>query len=147
MPNITLDGTEIRAADGSIHSWLERGLWGPAEYRGTNTVVPGKAGEEARPLIAARRLIVMPTVLKAATESDLLTLDATLTALWIATQAAPKELRVYGPLYGIAAGAYRRINVRFLNAIPQWLTARQMVRYSAEYVSIDSPPDWVQVGP
>ena len=149
MPNITLfNGTthvELRTADETIYSWIERGLWGPPEFRGKNTVVPGKAGEEARPLLAARRILVIPTVLSGATDADLLDLDDTLTALWTATQAAPRALRVYGPLYGIPVGFYRTLNVRWLNAIPEWLTARVKVRYSAEYECVDSPPNWTEV--
>lgn len=142
--NITLDGTNMRRADGSLQSWIVSGFWGPAEYRGRNTLVPGRAGQLARPKIADQRIINMPTRLVAATHADLLTLDDELRALWAATQAAPKQLVVLGPLYGVAPGFKRTISVQWINAVPLWLTDRLKVEWNAQYVSVDSPPEWVE---
>lgn len=141
---ILLDGTDMRRADGSLHSWIESGFWGPAEYRGKNTVVPGKPGEEHRPKMASRRIINMPTRLVAATYADLLALDDELHALWASTKAEPKVLTVLGELYGVPDGFMRTISVEWVNAVPVWLTDRLKVEWNAQYVSVDSPPDWVE---
>jgi hypothetical protein len=141
---ITLHGTNMRRADGSWQSWIESGLWGPAEHRGRNTLIPGKPGQAHRPKIAHERIVNMPTRLQAATYADLLDLDDELRILWEATQSQPRPLVVLGPLYGVAAGFKRTINVQWVNAVPVWLTDRLRVEWNAQYVSVDSPPDWVE---
>lgn len=149
MPNITIHNgvseVEFRRTDESVWTWLERGLWELPTYRGKNTTIPGKSGQAARPRIADELLITAPTVIKAATESDLLALADEVNAVWEATQAQPRAMRIYGPLYGIPAGFYRTLNVRYLNAIIEWQTARIRAKYSVQYECVDSPPDWVQV--
>lgn len=141
---ILLDGTDMRRADGSLQTWIESGLWGPAEYRGKNTLVPGRPGQVHRPKIAHERVINMPTRLKAATYADLLALDDELHALWAASMAAPSILTVLGPLYGVPSGFKRTISVQWVNAVPLWLTDRLRVEWNAQYVSVDSPPEWVE---
>lgn len=141
---ITLHGTNMRRADSSLHSWIQAGFWGPAEYRGINTTIPGKAGQDPRPKFANQRIINMPTRLQAATYAGLLALDDELRALWALTQAEPRILSVIGELYGVPAGFKRTIKVQWVNAVPVWLTDRLRVEWQAQYVSVDSPPEWVQ---
>lgn len=141
---ITLAGTNMRRADGSLHTWIDSGFWGGANYRGKNTTIAGKSGQSHRPKIAHERLINMPTRLVAATYADLLALDDELHALWADSKAAPLPLVVIGELYGVPAGFKRTINVEWVNAVPVWLTDRLRVEWMAQYVSVDSPPEWVE---
>ena len=141
---ITLNGVNMRRADRSLHSWITAGFWGSAQYRGKNTTISGKAGQAHRPKIANERIIDMPTRLLAASYADLLALDDELHALWDASKAAPIPLVVIGPLYGVPAGFKRTIYVEWVNAVPLWLTDRLKVEWNAQYVSVDSPPNWVQ---
>jgi hypothetical protein len=136
---------EFRRSDKSVWSWLDGGLWEPAVFRGANSVIPGKAGQAARPWVADHRPLVMPTVIRASTPAGLLTLADEITAVWAATMAQPREMRVYGTLYGIPTGYYRKLNVRYRNHMLQWLTGRVRAKYSVEYECVDSPPEWVQV--
>lgn len=141
---ITLDGVNMRRPDGSLQSWIVSGLWGPPEHRGRNTLVPGRPGQIHRPKVADQRIINMPTRLQAATYAGLLALDDELRALWESTQAEPKVLAVIGELYGVPAGFKRTISVQWVNAVPLWLTDRLRVEWQAQYVSVDSPPEWVE---
>lgn len=152
MPNITINNgvaeIEFRRADGSVHSWLQSGLWEPPEYRGGVTLIPGQDGyySPPGPFVPDQLVVEMVTDLKGADTAGLLALTDEIKAVWAATQVQPREMRVYGPLYGIAVGVYRRLNVRWEGyASADWLTARQRLKIRSRLVCVDNPPAWVSV--
>lgn len=150
MPAITLDGTELRRSDGRLTAWIEGGLYGPPEYRGDNTTIPGKSGETARAFVKARRRIDVPIFIKGtgATEAlaqvDFLSLADSLRTLFESTMTAPKDLRVYAPLYGIG-GSYRHLTVQWVNTVEKAPVGGFQQLVTVRFICIDSPPDWVAV--
>jgi hypothetical protein len=150
MALITLDGTELRRSDGRIHSWIRKGFYGPADYRGSNDIIPEAAGEEAQPWIAWRRTIELGQKVtgagasEVAAQQDFLTLADSLRTLYESTQAAPKELRVYTPLYGITSG-YRKLSVRWVNSIEGDPIGGFAQLVTIRFECVDSPPSWVAV--
>ena len=114
MAAITLNGTELRTSDGRLTTWIRKGLYGPPDYRGDTWVIAGKAGETvvAGSFVRARRMIELGQQIKGigATEAlaqvdFLATVDA-LKTLYESTMGAPKDLRVYAPLYGIGGSLW-----------------------------------------
>jgi len=152
MALITLDGTELRRSDGSVHSWIHKGLYGPPEYRGRNALIVGRPGAFGAPLVKARRIIDVGQQIKglgsteALAQQAFLVLADELRALYESTtaDALGKELRVYAPLYGIASG-YRKLNGRWLNSIEQVTVGGFMQVLAVRFECYDNPPDWVAV--
>lgn len=148
---ITLDGLALRSdPTGQIHAWIRQGFYGPADYRGGNDVLPEAAGEFVGPWVASKRVIVMPMMVKGTGASEVLaqqnflSLMDSIVAKWEASQATPKELRVYAPLYGIASG-YRKLNVRYVGDTSGDPTDGMRQLFEVRYECVDSPPSWVAV--
>jgi hypothetical protein len=154
MPGITVhDGTsevEFRRTDESVWSWLEGGLWEPPAYRGGVVLIPGQDGyfSPPEPFVPDQLALKLVSDINGGAAAALLALTDEINAVWAATQVQPREMRVYGPLYGIPDGDYRKLNVRWEgNASADWLTARQRLKVVARLVCIDNPPVWVPVSP
>jgi hypothetical protein len=141
---------ELRRADGSVHSWIRRGFYGPPEYRGEDDVIPGAAGFDVGEWEKAQRIIEIGQQIKgsgateAAAQAAFLVLADELRVLYESTYPTPRELRVHTPLYGIASG-YRKCNVRWLNSIESDPIGGFQQVLTVRFICIDSPPDWVAV--
>jgi hypothetical protein len=152
MAAITLNGTELRTSDGRLTTWIRKGLYGPPDYRGDTWVIAGKAGETvvAGSFVRARRMIELGQQIKGigATEAlaqvdFLATVDA-LKTLYESTMGAPKDLRVYAPLYGIG-GSYRHLNVQWVNTIESDPIGGFQQIVTVRFACYDDPPEWVAV--
>ena len=141
---------ELRRSDGRIHSWIRRGLTGPADVRGPFTEILGLAGLTSEAKVKERRLIDLGQFVKGsgatlvAAQQDYLSLQETLRAAYEETQGNPRAMRVHAPLYGIASG-YWTLNVEWLNTIEQDPIAGFQQLTTARFICIDSPPDWTAV--
>lgn len=149
---IIFDGLVLREnPPGLLHAWIRKGFYGPAEYRGSNDIIPEAAGELfGEPWLAWKRTVIMPIQIKGsgATEvdaqQDFLARSESLLGRFQLSQAAPLELQVHAPLYGIATG-YRKLNVRYVGDTggDPIDGIRQLIEVRLECV--DSPPEWVAV--
>jgi len=150
MAEITLNGTELRPSNHKITAWIRSGFYGPAEYRGANDIIPEAAGQEFGQWLADRRNVELALLLQGfgvtevLAQQDFLTTVTALRTIFIASQAAPVDLRVYSPLYGIASG-YRHLSVRWVNSIEDQVIAGQRQTMTVRFECVDSPPDWVAV--
>ncbi len=139
MAEIVYRSVELRTF-GTTNRWFEvrEGLYDGVQVRGKDVVIPALSGRYARDRIADFRVIRLHGWVYGDTEAAFRTnMEATMVAL--DPTAAPANLVVHSPLYGVASTktiSARTIDVRVLPL--SWLHAE----IDVELHCIASPPNW-----
>ena len=152
MADLTFGGTDIKvstaATAGGIYLDITGGFDDVAEVRGTDVIVPGRAGRTPLSRVKDRRLIELTGYVNgnpgaaslALRQQSYRTHIVTLQALFAPTDAA-KSLVVTTPYLGLAAGT-KTISARYLNAIWDVVVAGFFCRVSCQLEAVGNPPDW-----
>lgn len=122
------------------------------DVRGEDLVVPSLAGRivaSSGSRIADRLVINLELFVQGIPDydtterEDFLASWETLGAIFD-PKAAPANLVVYGPLFGVISGKKRTIAARFLNLVSQGGIVGVAQKYSVQLESVASPPIWAE---
>lgn len=148
MARLTYRSVELNRCDeGTIVLDVVDGFDSEAEVRGTDTVVPGRAGQTRRNRVKHRRVVQLAGIVKGVgadqeeREASYRDLVDELHAIFDPS-LNPGALVIHAP-YLIPSGTATLSGTRYLNAIWGPFVARHARRLNVEMVSIASPPDWV----
>ena len=150
MPRLVASSLELQ--DVSAGYWFEitrGGLDSSFEVRGSDTIIPGKAGREARDRTADSMPVVLHGIVFGTSGdmgvSYLAKMDA-LRAVFDPT-AAPFTLTIHPDAVGVGgkvgAGETATLNVRFLRFVGPPAAGDKVRQLDIECECIDSPPEWV----
>ena len=150
MPRLVADTLELQ--DLSAGYWFEitrGGLDSSFEVRGSDTIIPGKAGRQARDRTADSMPVVLHGIVFGISgdmgESYLSRMTA-LKAVFDPT-ADPFTLTIHPDAAGVggklSSGQSATLNVRFLRFVGPPAAGDQVRTLDIECESIDSPPEWV----
>ena len=138
MAELTYRGTDIRTAN--IHFDIVRGFFEPADVRGFDTVVPGKAGRNARNRVRDRRMIELRGYVHNAAGTAWHASTDTLMGLCAGTSAAG-TLSVIAPYLGQASGTVS-ILARVVRVTAGPVVGQRFQTWSIELEAVGDPPDW-----
>ena len=153
MADLTFDGTDIKEATartaGGIYLDVVQGFDGFANVRGTDIVIPGRAGRTPLSRVADQRLIELSGYIHGGPDSDTLVARqqdyranvVVFQGLFDPTDAA-KSLVVTTPYLGLPSGT-KTIAARTLNVI--WGPVEGggiFCRVSVMLEAVANPPDW-----
>ncbi len=152
---LTIDGLDVRAANRRISFDLHSGFLGKqgVEYEGEDDDVQDATGMEPQPQRPVRRVLEFRGEVRGigadltARRTDFLAAMEELYAVLDPT-ADPVDVVVTGPYLGVPVGQTRTLTARWSgdswnDPDPDW--ARRTGIFTM--VCVDSPPDWVIVGP
>lgn len=150
MPRLVAGGLELQ--DTTAGYWFEisqGGLDSSYEVRGSDTIIPGKAGREARDRTADSMPVVLHGIIFGTTGdigvSYLAKMDA-LKAVFDPT-ADPFPLTIHPDAAGVGGklgvGETASLNIRFLRFVGPPAAGDQVRQLDIECECIDSPPEWV----
>ena len=145
MADLTFDGTDIHDRAG-IFLDITSGFDDVAEVRGTDVIVPGRAGRTPLSRVKDRRLIeltgyVLGTGATLVLQQQAYRAKIVILQALIAPTGAAKSLVVTTPYMGLPSGS-KTISARYLNAIWDVVVAEYFCRVSIQLEAVGNPPDW-----
>ena len=153
MADLTFDGTDIREATaptaGGLFFDIVAGFRGIAEVRGSDRILPGKAGRTARSRVKDRRVIRLHGYIHGGpTSGSLVTRQQDFLANVVVAQAlfdpddAAKDLVATDPYMGLSAAATSTISARVLNVIEGREQMGVYQEWDVVLEAVGDPPDW-----
>ena len=152
MADLTFGGTDIKVSTartaGGIYLDVVSGFDGVAAVRGTDIVIPGRAGRTPLSRVKDHRLIELRGYINGNPGAASLALRqqnyrshvVTWQGLFDSDDAA-KALVATAPYLGLAAGS-KTISARFLDAIWDTVVGEFFCRVSVQLEAVGNPPDW-----
>lgn len=146
MADLSFGGTDIHDRTGIFFD-IVAGFRGVAEVRGTDSVIPGKAGRTARSRVKDRRLIRLHGYIRGvgatlvAAQQDFYTNTEAAKTLFDPDDAA-KALVASDPYMGLSSSATATITARVLNVIEGREVSGTFQEWDVVLEAVGDPPDW-----
>ena len=146
MARLVADSLELQSvSNGYMFEITQGGLDAHPDVRGSDTIIPGKAGREFRDRITDVRPITLHGIVMGAegsstAESFRTRMDAL--KLVFDPVEDPFPLTIHAPLHGLTTGESATLNIRFLRFVSISFNEHYRLM-DIECECVDSSPEWV----